>query len=142
MTDEVTITSEDGTDLEDQAAHDAAVALGAAEVHEEAAEDAAGDAQASAEMAAMAAQAAGEGVAEAVEAASTAEAAAGVTVAALDGIQAAIEAQTATLGMLAEELRESRAAQAPPEEVKEPPDNAPSEPTHGYYGRRIGRKKA
>ena len=78
MTDEVTITSEDGTDLEDQAAHDAAVALGAAEVHEEAAEDAAGDAQASAEMAAMAAQAAGEGVAEAVEAASTAEAAAGV----------------------------------------------------------------
>lgn len=141
MADEVIVTTEDQPDLEDQAEHEAAIALGAVEVHEEAAEQAAEDAQASAELAAETAQAVNAGVLEAVEAAQEAESAAGVSVAALSGIEAAIAAQTEILGTLVTELRESRTQAPPPEPVKETPDKAPAQPAHGYYGR-IGRRRA
>lgn len=141
MADETTvITTDGGEDLDDQAAHAAAVAEGAAGVHEDLAEEAAEDAQASAELAASAAMAVNEGVADAVEAAQVAESAAEVSVSALAGIESAVRAQTETLAMLAQELRESRTPAPAPEPVKETPDQAPASPAHGYYGR-IGRRR-
>lgn len=140
MADEVTITTEDGADLEDQAAHEAAVASGAASVHEEQAEEAAADAQAAAAMAAEAAEANLESVGDAVEAAQLAESAANVSTAALSGIESAIAAQTEIMHTLVEELRESRTAAPAPEPVKETPDTAPApRREHGYY-RKIGRR--
>lgn len=135
MADEVTISTEDGPELEDQAAHEAAVAQGAAEVHQESAEQSAEDAAAAASMAAEAAEANLESVADAVEAAATAEYAAGISVAALSGIESAIVAQSEIMSTLVAELRESRTSQVTPEPVKETPDQPPAAKGHGYYGK-------
>lgn len=137
---DVIVREDEDAEIEDQAAHDAAVSEGAAEVHEEHAEESADEARAAAEAAAMAAQANIEAVGQAAEAAEVAEGAAGVAVEAESRVVEAVQAQSAVIQSLVDELRASREAAATtpqPETPAKTPDKPPSRKGfgHRYYGR-------
>lgn len=135
------IVQEDTDDsVEVQSAHDAAVSEGAAEVHEEQAEEHAAEAAAAAEVAAQAAQANIAAVGEAAEAAEVATSAAAVSVEAESRIVEAVQAQSAVIQSLVDELRagrESAAAQPTPEKPPKTADKPPAKRGfgHRYYGR-------
>jgi hypothetical protein len=137
---DVIVHEDEGQEIEDQSAHDAAVAEGAAEVHEEHAEESADEARAAAEVAASAAQANIEAVGMAAEAAQAAEGAAGVAVEAESRVVEAIQAQSAVIASLVDELKASREAAASKPEPDKPTKTADKPPSkrglgHRYYGR-------
>lgn len=133
---DVIVREDEDTDLEDQAAHDAAVSEGAAEVHEEQAEEHADEARAAAEVAAQAAQANIEAVGQAAEAAAVAEGAAEVATDAESRVVEAIQAQSAVIASLVDELRAGReAAQAKPQPDK-PAKTADKPPARRGFGQR------
>jgi hypothetical protein len=114
-------------DYSDEAAHAAAVAEGASEVHGEQAAEAAGEAQAAAEVALAAAQANIESVANAEEAAATAVAAADQAGVTLDMVHEALLAQGSAITALTEELHAGRQQQQAPraKRSKPTPDKEP-----------------
>lgn len=135
----VVVHEDEAESVEVQSAHDAAVAEGAAEVHEEQAEEHADEARAAAEVAAQAAQANIAAVGEASEAAEVATSAATVAADAESRVVEAIQAQSAVIQSLLDEVRASREAAARPVPEKTPskPDKPPARKGfgHRYYGR-------
>ena len=126
----------------EESAHAAAVAEGAAIVHEENAEDAAAEAAAAAAVATEAAAANLETAAGTADAAFVAESSAADAGAARDAVLEALTAQTAALSSLTEELRMSREQAATPvtpaAPTKQKADRAPKERKglgSRYYGR-------
>ena len=134
----ITDTEDEGEGLDDQAAHEAAVAQGAAQVHEEQAQQHATEADAAAEQAAAAAQATEQIAAASAEQTQQAEDAATAAILANEGIQQALAAQAAAIAALTEEIRASRTPAAPVEqEVAKAPDTEPApRKRHWYYGER------
>lgn len=130
---------ESGDDLEVQAVHEAAVAEGAAQVHEEEAAEHAEQAEAAAELAVAAAEANAEVVAEITQSAAQAEMAAADAGYSRDAVVEALSAQTTAINTLVEELRASRKSAEPPKEKpKSSADKAPAAKKsfgHRYYGR-------
>lgn len=137
MTDVVVSGDDDASvDLQAQSAHDAAVAQGAAAVHEQQAGQAAVEAAAAAEAAIQAAQANLSATDEAVAAGETAQMAAMDASASRDAILEAIGAQTGAINTLVEELRSARASAEPPAPKKTSSDRQPARKRKGsfYWG--------
>lgn len=136
---DVIVHEDEDESIEIQSAHDAAVAEGAAEVHEEQAEEHAAEAAAAAEVAAQAAQANIAAVGEAAEAAEVATSAATIAAEAESRIVEAVQAQSAMIQSLVDELRagrESAAATPTPEKPSKTADKPPKRRGlgHRYYG--------
>lgn len=110
----VTGNDPDEHDYSEEAAHAAAAAEGAAEVHTEQAAEAAGEAAAAAEVALAAAQANIESGAAVAEATEIAEAAAEQATVSAEMVHEALLAQTQAITALTEELRAGRQQTAPP----------------------------
>ncbi len=138
---DVIVHEDEDQGVEVASAHDAAVAEGAAEVHEEQAEEHADEARAAAEVAASAAQANIESVGQAAEAAEVATGAAEIATEAESRIVEAVQAQSAVIQSLVDELRAGReAATAKPPTPEKPAKTADKPPErrgfgHRYYGR-------
>jgi len=124
------------------AGHEASMAAGAAEVHEESAEEAAAEAEAAAATAAEAAMVNAASVGAAESAAASAAESAAVADTGAQAIAQALQAQTAVLESFMSELRESRQGSALPEKktpVKQTTDRSPSgKQRRGgwYYGKK------
>jgi len=125
------------------AGHEASMAAGAAEVHEEGAEEAAAEAEAAASVAAEAAAVNAASVGAAESASASAAESAGAAESAAQGVVQALEAQTAVLQSFMSELRDSRAgAETFPEgkpPVKKKADRAPAQKGRRggwYYGKK------
>jgi hypothetical protein len=139
MADTVVIpdSGEDGAVLEEQAAHDAAVAEGASMVHEQQAAEHAAEAEAAADAALAAAEANAAVVEQISQAAATAEASATDAGYSRDAVLEALAAQTTALNSLTEELRAGRKAAEPAKDKpKSTPDKPPARERKGswYYG--------
>jgi hypothetical protein len=118
-------------------AHEAAVAEGATAVQAELAGEAAEEAVAAAEVALAAAEANIEaGMAVEAGVSSAAESAAVATVSA-DMVHEALQAQTAAIQALADELRRSREAEPKPRASHSEPEQAPARKAPWYY-RQLG----
>lgn len=140
---EITIEDSEEPVGEELAEHDAAKAVGAAEVHEEMAEEAAAEAAEAAVVAEEAAMvnAASVGVAE--EAALRAEESATAAMTGAEAVAEAIRAQTLMLNSFMEEVRLARESGKGDTEPKKPvekkPDRAPANKPNRrggwYYGR-------
>lgn len=115
----------DQTGLQEQAAHDAAVAEGASAVHQQAAEGAAADAEAAAQLAAEAAQVNLQTAESVVEAAASAEASAEAAGGSEDRVMQALAAQTSAITALTEQLNASKTPAVPAEKPKRSKDKAP-----------------
>lgn len=133
----------EGAGTAEESAHQAAVAEGATAVQAELAAEAAEEAKAAAEVALGAAQANIDSGMAVEGATASAEAAAAQATVSAEMVHDALAAQTAAINTLAEELKASRKASAPPGDGKSgttPSDRAPAPREHPYY-RRIGRGK-
>lgn len=139
----VVIPEDGNNDQADDSAQAAAVAEGAAGVRAEQAAEAAEDATVAAELAVSAARANEETAAGTAEAAMIAENSATEAGAARDAVLVALNAQTAALSSLTEELRLQREgsqqqAAAPVTPTKRTPDRAPAKRgklRDRYYGK-------
>src|SRR5258708_70319 len=113
MAETVVVSGGDGESLEEGSAHQAAVHEGAAAAHEEAAAAEAAAAREAAEVAAASLAAVGEAAAVADQAAAEASQAADTAAYGADAVLEAIQAQTAVLSSMIEEIRTSRQTPAP-----------------------------
>lgn len=127
---EVHVTEPEEPGPEQDSAHQAAVAEGAAAVHHDAAEEAAEEAKQAAEAGLAGAQAtiaAAESAAESAARAEAAQEASGVT---LEAVHEAVTGLGSGINTLLDEFRASRkeSAPKPPEPVTETKDEAPANP--------------
>jgi hypothetical protein len=118
-----------------ESAREAAVAEGAAQVRLEQAEEAANEAEAAAEVALEAAKANIEAGGAVAEATMAAEGAAQQATVSAEMVHEALQAQTAAIAALTEELKASHKQQMPAEQTKTAPktDKPPGQQSHWYY---------
>jgi hypothetical protein len=136
-----TVIENSGDDASDplaaSAAHDAAVAEGAAGVQAEGAAVSAAEASAAAEIALEAAQANMATAEQVIAATETAEGSAQAAQVSAEMVMDALNAQSAAISALAEEFKASRKSDVSRETTSRqpPPDREPGSSGHWYYGK-------